>query len=141
MQAPAATKTSQAAQTTVKKPSHKPSITGIVLSILSIVSSGLANFLLHMKYTPTGPTTGSIDREVGHAVATGTTSVVGALLGVPFLVGGIVLGALAILFIALRVPKLRASGYILSIIFVAVAVWAIATGIAGFDYIKADPVE
>lgn len=122
-----------------KKVSHKPSITGIVLAILSLISSGIANFSIHAKYSPTGPTTGSVEAEVGHAVATGTTSILGALLGVPFLVGALVLGALSLVFLAIRAPKLRVAGIIFSALAVAIVVWSVSMALGNFELIKADP--
>lgn len=122
-----------------KKPSHKPSITGIVLAVLSLISSGIANFSINAKYSPTGPTTGSVEAEVGHAVGTGTTTVLGALLGVPFLVGAIGLGLLSLVFIAIRFPKLRAAGFIFSALAVAIVVWSISMALGNFEQIKADP--
>jgi len=122
-----------------KKTSHKPSITGIILAILSLISSGIANFSINAKYTPTGPTTGSFEAEAGHAVATGTTSVLGALFGLPFLVGAIGLGLLSLVFITIRIPKLRVAGFIFSAIAVALVVWSISMALGNFELIKADP--
>lgn len=106
---------------------------------MSLISSGIGNLLIRAKYTPTGPTTGSVENEVGHAVATGTTSVLGALLGVPFLVGGIALALVAIIFIILRIRKVRVGGFIFSGIAVALLVWSVSAAISAFDLIKADP--
>lgn len=121
------------------KVSHKGSITGFVLSLISLMFSGLANFLIHMKYTPTGPTTGSVDREVGHAVATGTTTVLGTLLSVPFLVGAIVLAIVAVIFVLVRLRKVKVGGAIFSAISIALSVWSFVIAIGLFDSIKADP--
>jgi len=134
-----AAKMNQPMATPVKKVSHKPSITGIILALLALLSSGIANFFIHMKYTPTGPTTGSVDREVGHAVATGTTTVLGAIFGVPFMVGAIVLGLIAVVFIVIRLRKVKVAGAILSVIALGLAFWAISISIGLFDLIKAQP--
>lgn len=122
-----------------KKDSHKPSITGIVLAVLSLVSSGIANFTINAKYSPTGPTTGSVSAEVGDAVATGTTSVLGAIFGLPFLVGAIGLGLLSLVFLAISIPKLRVAGFIISAIAVAIVFWSISMALGNFELIKADP--
>lgn len=123
----------------VKKVSHKPSITGIILALLALLSSGIANFFIHMKYTPTGPTTGSVDREVGHAIATGTTTVLGTIFGLPFMVGAIVLGLAAIVFIVVRLRKVKTAGAVLSVITLGLAAWAVSISIGLFDLIKAQP--
>jgi len=119
--------------------SHKPSITGSILALTSLLASGIANLMIHAKYTPTGPTTGSIDREVGHAVATGTTSVLGAIFAVPFMVGAIGLGLLSIVFVVLRLRKVRVMGAVFSVIIIALVVWSISISAGLFELIKADP--
>ncbi len=131
-----ATQTPQVKQ---KKVSHSASITGIILAVLSLISTGIGNLLIRAKYTPTGPTTGSVENEVGHAVATGTTAVLGAVLGVPFLVGGITLALISIIFIVLRITKIRVWGFLFSAIAVAIVVWSLSAAIGAFDLIKADP--
>lgn len=123
------------------KGNHKASITGIVLAILSLISSGIANLSINAKYSPTGPTTGSVEAETGHAIATGTTSALGAIFGLPFLVGAIGLGLLSLVFIAMRIPKLRAGGFIFSAVAVALVIWSISMALGNFELIKADPVD
>lgn len=127
--------------TTAPQPkiSHKASITGIILAVLSLISSGIANFSINAQYSPTGPTTGSVEAEVGHAVATGTTSVLGAIFGLPFLVGAIGLGLLSLVFIAIRIPKLRVVGYIFSALAVLIVLWSISMALGNFELITADP--
>lgn len=121
------------------KVSHKASITGFILAILSLILSAIGSLLINAKYTPTGPTTGSVQNEVGHAVATGTTAVLGALLGVPFLVSGIGLGLLSVLFIILRLHKVRVSGWLFSIIAVLLVAWSVSIAVGAFELIKAKP--
>lgn len=121
---------------TQPKTSHKGSITGFILAVLSLVSSGIANLAINAKYSPTGPTTGSLENEAGHAVATGTTSVLGTLFGLPFLVLGIFLGLLSILFVVLRLRKVHAGGLLFSIIAVLLSVWSLSIAFAAFDVIK-----
>lgn len=119
--------------------SHKGSITGFILSLVSLMFSGLAYFLMNMKYTPTGPTTGSIEAEAGHAVATGTTTILGTLLGVPFLVGAIALAIVAVIFVLVRLRKVKVGGAIFSAVAIAISVWSFMIAIGLFDTIKADP--
>jgi ABC-type thiamin/hydroxymethylpyrimidine transport system permease subunit len=122
-----------------KKASHKPSITGIILGILSLAASGISNLMVHAQYTPKGPTTGSVEAEVGHAVATGTTSILGAIFGMPFIVLGVVLGLASILFTVLRLRKVRAAGLIVSILVILLVVWSMSIAVDSLNYIKADP--
>lgn len=122
------------------KVSHKGSITGFVLAVVSLISSGIANLAIHAKYSPTGPTTGSVDREVGHAVATGTTSILGAIFGMPFIVLSIVLGLTSLVFIVLRFRKVRIGGLVFSIIAILLVVWSFNIAIDALDVIKAKPV-
>ena len=129
------------APTPPKKVSHKGSITGFILALVSLTSSGIAHLVINAKYTPTGPTTGSIEAEAGHAVATGTTSVLGAIFGMWFLVGAIVIALLATVFIVVRLPKVKMGGLIFSIIAMAIVAWSLSLAFGGFDLIKADPVE
>ena len=133
--------TQNTSQKSQSKVSHNASITGFVLAVLSLISSGIGNLLIRAKYTPTGPTTGSVENEVGHAVATGTTAALGAVLGVPFLVGGFMLAFISIIFILLRVRKIRVGGFIFSAIAVAIVVWSVSAAIGAFELIKADPVS
>lgn len=135
-------------QSTTQKPSttpqpkvsHKASITGIVLAILSLISSGIASLMVNAKYTPTGPTTGSIETEAGHAVATGATSTLGALFGLPFIVGGVVLALISVIFIALRLRKVRVGGFVFSAIAVVLVVWSVSIALGALDHISAKPV-
>ena len=95
--------------------------------------------MINAKYTPTGATTGSVENEVGHAVATGTTSVLGALLGMPLLICGIGLGLLSALFVILRLRKVRVSGWAFSIIALLLVAWSISIALGTFELIKAKP--
>ena len=122
------------------KISHKPSITGFVLSCVSLAASGIGHLIITAKYTPKGPTTGSAEAEVGHAVATGTTSVLGALFGYPLLVVGIVLAIVSIILVLIRLRKLRAGGLIFSAIAILLAIWSLSIAFGAFDLITAKPV-
>lgn len=122
-----------------KKASHKPSITGFVLTLVSLLFTALANFSIHAKYTPTGPTTGSAEAEVGHAIGTGTTTVLGSLFGMMFIVGAIVFALLALLFIILRLRNVKVSGLIFSIIVAGLSIWSMVVSIGLMSLLKADP--
>ena len=124
---------------TKPKVSHKGSITGFVLAVLSLISSGIASLAINAKYTPTGPTTGSVGNEVGHAVGTGTTSVLGAIFGMPFIILGILLALLSIVFIVLRLRKVRIGGLIFSIIAILLVIWSFNIALDALDLIKAKP--
>lgn len=124
-----------------KKVSHKASITGFILAVVSLLFAGIAKLVINAEYTPTGPTEGTVEREVGHAIATGTTSILGAIFGVPFLVGAIVLAIASFIFIVLRLRKVRIGGLVFSIIAVLILVWSMSITFEAFDVIKADPVS
>lgn len=119
--------------------SHKGSITGFVLAVLSLICSGIANLAIHAKYSPTGPTTGSVDKEVGHAVATGTTSILGAIFGMPFIFFSVLLAIVSVAFIVLRLRKVRIGGLIFSIIAVLLVIWSLNIAFDALDLIKAKP--
>lgn len=123
-----------------RKPSTKASITGGILAVLAFLSSGIATILVHLDTTSKDAVHNDLERA-GGAVADGITMALFAILSVPFAVGGIVLGVLAIIFTALRLRKVKVAGLIFSIIFVALSLWAFATAVSVFDMIKADPVE
>jgi hypothetical protein len=120
--------------------SHKGSITGFVLALLSLVSAGIANALVHAKYTPNGPTTGSVDREVGHAVATGATTTLGALFGMLFIVGAIILAIVALVFIVIRLRNVKVGGLVFSLVSGAIAVWSFVIAAGALEFISAKPV-
>lgn len=122
-----------------KKVSHTPSVTGIVLAAISLMLSSIGNALVHAhapsRNTPT------LDEKIGQAVDNGTTHVLGALFGVPFLVGGITLAIISGIFLALRMRKIRATGMIFTLIAVLVIVWSFSIAVGGFDYIRAKPAN
>lgn len=121
-----------------KKDSHKASITGSILALVSLITAGLANWVVHAQYTPKGPTSGTVEREVGHAIATGTTTVLGTLFGGFFSAFAIVFALLALVFIALRLRKVKLGGLLFSVAAVCLAIWSIAISVGVFNLIKAD---
>lgn len=121
-----------------QKTSHKASITGSILAVASLAFAGIANAVVRAEYMPNGPTSGSVDREVGNAIATGTTSALGAIFGMMFIVCAIVLALAALAFIVIRLRKVKLGGWVFSIVAGALAVWSLAISIGAFDVIKAN---
>lgn len=122
-----------------KNVSHKGSITGFVLAVLSLLSSAIGHGLIHLKPEQASANTEHVERAVGNAVSTGTTKVLGAVIGVPFLVVGITLAILSVFFVVLRLRKVHTGGFIFSAIVVFMAVWSFKLSIAAFELIKAHP--
>jgi hypothetical protein len=123
------------------KASHKASITGFILALLSLASSGIAHLLIFAQYTPNGPTNGSIDKQVGNAIATGTTTLLGAIFGMGFIVASFVFAFVAVLFILLRLRKVRVAGLLFSIVAILIIVWSISISLGALDVIKAHPAS
>ena len=123
-------------QTPVKKPSKRASITGGVLAVIGWALAGIGSLLIHADYRSDQPLTSTAEK-VDDAVASGTLHVFSVFVGVPFLVGGIVLGILAIIFTLIRLRKARSAGLVLSVVWLILAAWALQLSIAAFDTIKA----
>lgn len=122
--------------TQLKKPSSKPSIAGAVLSILGLILSAIGSALVNSKYKPEQTSTTAAEKA-GEAVASGTWRVLATIFSVPFLVVGIVLGLLAVLFTVLRLKKVKIGGLVLSVFWILISVWAIKIAISAFQVIKA----
>jgi hypothetical protein len=123
----------------VKKNSHNPSVTGIVLAGISLGLSAFGNLLVHAHATKRD--TPTIDQKVGQAVDNGVSHVLGAIFGVPFLVGGITLAIISAILLALRLRKIKATGIVLTILAVLIIIWSFSIAIGGFDYIRAKPAN
>lgn len=123
-----------------KKPSTRASITGGILSVLAFLSSGIATILVHLDTTSKGAVHNDLEKA-GGAVADGISAALFAVLSVPFAVGGIIFGILAVIFTTLRLGKVKVPGLIFSIVFIGLSLWAFVTAVSVFDMIKADPVE
>ena len=121
------------------KQSHKGSITGFVLAVVALAVSGFGSMLIHAKYKPVGPQTGSANEVVGNAVASGTTKFLGTVFGVPLITLGIVLSILSVLFVIIRLRKVKASGLVFSVVAVLLAVWSFMISIRAFDLIRFHP--
>lgn len=122
--------------TSPKKPSTRASITGGILSLLSLASAGIGYALVNAHYAASRPLA-TTPEKVDQAVADGTVHVAGIIFSVPFLVGADVLAILALIFILIRLRKVKTAGLITSIILMAVAVWSIYIVAAAFRLIKA----
>lgn len=123
-----------------KKSSTGSSKTGAVLSVLALALSGIGYGLIHADYRTKEPLNGTAEKAAD-TVASGTAHVYSSLIGVPFLVGGIFFGLLAIVFVVIRLRKVKSSGLLFSLIWIFLAVWAIKIAIVAFDVIKAHPAS
>lgn len=123
-----------------KKTSHRASIVGITLALFSVALSGIGNLLIVAEpNTQPSPTASEVENQVGQAVADGTLNTLGTLFAVPLLVGAFVVGFVAVVFILLRLRKVRVIGAIFSIIALLLVVWSYSIAINAFDLIKATP--
>jgi hypothetical protein len=120
--------------------SHKASTTGLVLAILSLISSAIGNAFIRAKYKPTGGNT-TVNEKVGNAVAGGTTHLLGIIFGVPLLIGGITLAIISVIFTLIRLKKVRVGGLILTILIILLAIWSFSIAIGAFDLIRARPAN
>lgn len=138
--------TPQAAQQPVpvapvtKKPSTKPSITGGVFSILALIAASIANFLTHppLENDPSLTTT---SQKVGEAVGNGTITILASLLSMFFIVGTVVFALVAVVFTLLRVTKIKAVGWIFTIIWLVLSVWSVVIVFGALDALKANPAN
>jgi hypothetical protein len=130
--------TNQTPNTQTKAPSNGSSKVGAVLSIVALILSAIGYGLIHADYSTKEPLNGTAEKAADK-VASGTVHVYSSLIGVPFLVVGIFLGLLAIVFIVFRLRKIKTAGLMFSIVWFFVSVWAIKIAIAAFSVIKAHP--
>jgi hypothetical protein len=121
-----------------KKSSMGSSKVSAILSIVALILAAIGSGLIHADYRTKEPLNGTAEKAAD-AAASGTVHVFSSLIGVPFLVVGILLGILAIVFAVLRFKKVKAGGLVFSVIWVLISVWAIKIAIAAFDVIKAHP--
>lgn len=123
-----------------KKPSTKPSITGGVFSILALIAAGIANFLTHppLEQDPSLTTT---SQKVGEAVGNGTITVLASLLSMFFIVGAVVFALVAVIFTLLRVTKIKAVGWVFTIIWLILSVWSVVIVFGALDALKANPAS
>lgn len=127
-------------QPVAKKPSTKPSITGGIFSFLALISSGIAHFLTHSEARSETEVTTAFGKVDSGPVAEIASDSVTGILSMPFIVGAVFFAGIAILFTLLRLRKVKATGMVFSILWIAICVWAVAIAFGAFDVIKADPV-
>lgn len=131
----------QPTQSPTQKPkSHRSSITGGIFSILALISSGIAYGLRNSDSRSTTEVTTPVGTVSDGPVADAASGAVTGILSFPFIIGAILFGLLALLFTFLRLRRVKTAGIILSIIWIAIAVFAIYTAIGVFDGMRADPV-
>ena len=123
-----------------KRPSTKPSITGGIFSILALLSAGIASFFAYPNpertHTEVTTVAGTVDSGPLADIASQS---VGAVLSLPFIVGAVVFGLIAIVFTVLRLWKVKLIGLIFSILWLGLAIWAISIAIGALNVNKADP--
>lgn len=126
-----------ASQTVAKtNSSKKGSKTGFILTLISLGASAFGSLLAHAHSSPKGPNN-TAGEKVGNAVANGTSHVLGAIFGVPFLCLGIALAIIGVIFVVIRLKNIRVSGIVLGTFSVLLAVWSMKIAIAAFSYLKA----
>lgn len=126
-------------QNTTKQPSTKPSITGGILSILALLSSGFAHLILALNSSSkTSPEAahGAVEKA-GVAVSNGSFTALAVVISTPFAFVGVGLGLIALIFTLMRLGKVKSSGLMFSILWIVLAVWAIKAGIDIFSMVKA----
>ncbi len=123
-----------------KKPSSGSSKTGAVLSVIALIFAAIGSALIHSKYKPVEAVT-TTAQKVDVAVAGGTWHVLATLFGVPLLAIGICLGLLAILVTVVRLRKVKAGGFIFSVLWILLGIWAIKISTAAFKLISAHRVN
>lgn len=122
----------------VKQAASGSSKAGAVLSVIALILSAIGYGLIHADYKTKQPLNGTAEK-VADKAASGTAHVFSSLIGVPFLVVGIVLSILAVIFVVIRLGKVKAGGLLFSIVWILISVWAFRIAIAAFSVIKAHP--
>lgn len=122
----------------VKQASSGSSKTGAVLSVIALMLSAIGYGLIHADYKTKQPLNGTAEK-VADKAASGTAHVFSSLIGVPFLVVGIVLSILAVIFVVIRLGKVKGGGLLFSVVWILISVWAFRIAIAAFSVIKAHP--
>lgn len=126
-------------QSSVKQPSTKPSITGGVLAILALLSSGFAHLILALNSSSkTSPEAahGAVEKA-GVAVSNGSFTALAVVISTPFAFVGVGLGLIALIFTLIRLGKVKAGGLLFSVLWIILAAWAIKAGIDIFSMVKA----
>lgn len=126
-----------------KAPSTKPSITGGILSVLALLSSGIANFFAYADangrtHTEVTTAVGTVDSGPVAHIASRSVS---AIISLPFIVGAVVFALTAIIFTLIRLRKVKATGLVLSVVWIVLSVWAIVVAIGALDTFRATPAN
>jgi hypothetical protein len=126
----------QTQNTVSKKPSTGSSKTGAILSVLALILSAMGSALVHSKYKADVPIN-TVAEKAGEAVTSGTWRVLATIFSIPLLIGGLLLGGLAILLTLIRLGKVKVTGLLFSVLWIFLGVWAIKIAIDAFQVIKA----
>lgn len=123
----------------VKKPSTRASIAGGVLSILALLSSGIAHLLTHSEDRSTTTVTTAVGTTKDSPVADAAGNAVTGILSMPFSILAIFLALLALLFTALRFGKAKGAGLFWTLVWIGLSIWAISVAVGAISLLKADP--
>lgn len=118
-----------------KKSSTRASITGGILSVLSLLISALGYAFAQADFKTVQNAHGVTVKSDVVTQATGRTFSV--IMSLPFLVAGMMLAGLAIIFTIIRLRKVKTTGLLISVLWLALSVWAIHLVLIGFSDIKA----
>lgn len=122
-----------------KPKSSRPSIAGGILSVIAMISSGIAYGLRNSDSRSTTEVTTPVGVVNDGPVADAASGAITGILSFPFIIIAILFGSLALLFTLLRLRKVKAVGIIFSIIWIILSVLAIYIAIGVFDGMRADP--
>jgi len=99
--------------------------------------AAIGDGLVHAHYKSAEPIT-STSGKVGDAVASGTGHVVSSLIGLPFLVIGFALAAIAVVFVLARLTKgLKFGALFFSAFSLLLSIWSFSLVITAFSLLKA----
>lgn len=101
---------------------------GASASIGAILFSAMGYAFVNMRYNPE-------KSNAGEAIAKGATESLATIAGIPMLIGGGILGVIAIILVITKLRSAKATGWILSIIWIGLSAWAIKLAISGFSLI------
>ncbi len=107
-----------------------------MLSLLALFFSGVGSFLINVRYD-SATANNSTAEQVGDKAASGLLHVVSVLMGVPFLIAGIILAGVAILMTIAKLRKVKVTGVIISALWLGLSVWAVKIALVAFDLIRA----
>jgi hypothetical protein len=120
-----------------KAPSTKPSITGGVFSFLALIAAAVAHFLSHADARTHTEVTTAVGKVDSGPVADIASKSIAAVLSLPFIVGGVTFGLIAIIFTLLRLRKVKTTGLVVSLLWILISVWAISIAFGALTVFKA----